>query len=320
LTYASPPGPDSMRPFTAVLAVVLASAVPVAADIVGGGGSATTDCLLVFDAAVNSPPTRPHDIRCTDGAPCDADGTVNGSCQFAVAVCANSTVEPRCTLNGVGSVTVDHALDNGDRRFDPEFQALQTRIGSTIDPPTTQSDRCTAATNFHVPVTLSGGVCRKSRKTVRIVTISTPIGGRLFKDKDKLKLTCDPAPAGCNPTFSGTFDRIQNQIFNQSCALSGCHDSQTQQAGMILEVGASYGNIVDVPATTPNVPADWRRVLPGDSSRSFLFHKVTGDLDAGQGARMPFASPPLDQHLIDIIQLWIDAGAPDTGWVPGTEQ
>src|SRR5437899_741178 len=87
------------------------SAASVAADIVGGGGSATTDCLLVFDAAVNSPPTRPHDIRCTDGAPCDADGTVNGSCQFAVAVCANSTVEPRCTLNGVGSVTVDHALD-----------------------------------------------------------------------------------------------------------------------------------------------------------------------------------------------------------------
>jgi hypothetical protein len=102
-----------MRPFAAVLAVVLASAAPVAADIVGGGGSVTTDCLLVFDAAVNSPPTRPHDIRCTDGDPCDADGTVNGSCQFAVAVCANSTADPRCTLNGVGSVTVDHALDNG---------------------------------------------------------------------------------------------------------------------------------------------------------------------------------------------------------------
>jgi hypothetical protein len=311
-----------MRPF-ALLAVLLMAA-PAAAVIVGGGGSPSTDCLLVFDAAVNTPVTRPHHIRCADGDPCDADGTVNGSCQFEVAVCANSTVDPRCTLNGVGSITVDHALDDGDRRFDPEFQALQTRIGSTIDPPSTDPDRCTAPTNFHVAVIgpLAGGVCKKSRKTVKIVTISNPIGGRLFKDTDKIKLTCDPAPTGCDPMafFSGTFDRIQKQVFNQSCALSGCHDSQTQQENMILEIGASYGNIVDVTPTNPDVPVDWKRVLPGDSSRSFLFHKITGDLDAGQGSRMPLGNPPLDQHLIDIIQLWIDAGAPDMGWVPGTDQ
>jgi hypothetical protein len=33
---------------------------------------------------------------------------------------------------------------------------------------------------------------------------------------------------------------------------------------------------------------------------------------------MPFGQPALDDHLVDVIRLWIEAGAPDTGWVPGT--
>jgi len=301
----------------------LAFALPARALIVGGGGSPTSDCLLVFSTDANSPPDHPRNIRCADGDPCDLDGTVNGSCQFAIAVCANSTADARCTLNGVRSITVDHAEDNGDPRFDPEFQALQTRIDNTIDPPSTDPDRCTAATNFHVAVQwpFGGGRCIKGRKTLRIVTLSTPTAGKIYKDTDRIKLTCDPAPAGCSPRafYGGTFDRIQHQVFNQSCALSSCHDSQTHQANMILETGASYGNLVNVTPTNPNVPPDWKRVLPGDSSRSFIFHKITGTLTAGEGSPMPFGGPSLDQHLIDIIQLWIDGGAPDTGWVPGTD-
>jgi hypothetical protein len=168
-------------------------------------------------------------------------------------------------------------------------------------------------------VPLASGACRKTSKTLKIVTQSTPVGGRIYKDTDRLKLTCEPAATGCQPVYAGTFDRIQRQIFDQSCAVSGCHDSQTHQANMILETGAAYGNLVNVTPTNTFVPADWRRVLPGDSTRSFIYHKVTGDLTAGEGARMPFGGPNLDPHLVDIIMLWIDAGAPDTGWVPGTD-
>ena len=301
----------------------LAFAVPARALIVGGGGSPTSDCLLVFSTDANSPPDHPRNIRCADGDPCDLDGAVNGSCEFAIAVCLNSTVDARCTLNGVQSSTVAHGADNGDPRFDPEFQALQTRIDN-LDLPTTDPDRCTGSSSLRVAVKgpFGGGRCVKGRKTVSVVTLSTATAGKIYKDTDHLKLTCDPAPAGCSPRafYDGTFDRIQRQIFDQSCAVSGCHDSQTHQANMILETGASYGNLIDVTPTNTNVPADWKRVLPGDSSRSFLFHKITGTLDAGQGASMPFGGPQLDQHLIDIIQLWIDAGAPnDTTWVPGTD-
>src|SRR5713101_2340861 len=172
--------------------------------VVGGGGSPATDCLLVFEANVNSPLAKPRNISCTDGDPsCDIDHTVNGLCEFALAVCANSTFDPRCTLNGVRSITVDHAQDNGDPKFDPEFQSLQQRIDNTIAPPTTEANVCTAPSLFLLPVSgpFAGPVCRRTRKTVHIVTLSTPVNSKIFKDTDKMTLTCNPAPppAGCDP-------------------------------------------------------------------------------------------------------------------------
>jgi hypothetical protein len=308
----------------ALVALLVSMTAPAHALLVRGGGSVVNDCLLVFDAPANTPLAKPRHVRCTDGdSSCDADGVVNGRCQFAIGVCANSTFDVRCTSNGVQSVTVAHAADNGDRKFDTEFQALQTRIDGTVDPPSTDPDRCTVPTNLHVPVLgpFAGNVCQPGRKVLKIVTVSLPSGGKVRRDSDKIKLTCDPAPTGCDPQtfYDGTFDRIQRQIFSQRCAISPCHDSQSQQASLTLEAGSSYGALVDVTPTTTSVPVDWKRVLPGDSTRSFLLHKVNGDLAAGQGSRMPLVGPPLDAHLIDVIRLWIEAGAPDTGWVPGTE-
>jgi hypothetical protein len=312
--------------------------------VVGGGGSPTTDCLLVFAANVNSPLAKPRNISCTDGDPsCDIDHTVNGVCEFALAVCANSTFDPRCTLDGVQSITVDHAKDNGDPRFDPEFQALQQRIDNTIAPPTPDANVCTASTVFRLAVngpTLgnAGNVCKRTRKTVRVTTQSTLMSGKIFKDKDKMTLTCNPAPPpdGCNPVvfFTDTFDRIQRQVFDRSCALSGCHDSQTHQNGLILESGASYNNLINImPFNQAAQDAGWKRVVmssssAGDPVTSYIYRKVTGDLpDNTFGVRMPFHRAALDPHLIDVIMLWIQNGAPQACWmpppmcwVPGTDQ
>src|SRR5262245_1844075 len=120
------------RRFVAIAAVALL-APSARAIVIGGGGSSRTDCLAVFDSAVNYPPDNPKRFRCKDGDPCDADGIVNGVCAFDLTLCANSTYDPsRCTLAGVKSIVVDHAVDNGDRSFDPDFQALQNRIDNAI--------------------------------------------------------------------------------------------------------------------------------------------------------------------------------------------
>ena len=314
------------------LAALLAAALPmtVEAVIVGGGGSSKIDCLVVFDGDINYPPDKPKRFRCKDGDPCDADGTVNGVCEFDLTICANSSYNPsRCTMVGVESITVDHALDNGDPKFDPDFQALQSRVNSGIvgpsDPPNTDPDTCTLPSSFFVPVVgpLAGNVCRKGKKEVRLTSYSAPVLGVRKKDRDKMKLECEPAAAGCDPMaiYTGTFDRIQRQIFNQSCAVSGCHDSQSQTGGLLLETGASYDNLIDVTPTTPGAQAaGWKRVdaMNASADTSFLYHKLTGDLDGTQGPRMPLFAGALDDYLVEIIRLWIEDGAPHDGWVPGT--
>jgi hypothetical protein len=308
---------------------------PALALVIAGGGKGSTDCLGVFQVSDTVPLKGSNHINCIDGdATCDADGVVNGVCQIPVAVCANSTAASSCTLDGVESMVVDHSADNGDPKFDPEFQALQTRLDTQIQPPAAATDECTNPTNFHV--TISGpfksgtkNTCKSSTKTVKLTTVSTVINGKISTDTDTLKLTCLPAAGGCDPQilFDGTFDRIQKQVFNQTCALSHCHDSQTRSGDLLLETGAADTNLINVePSTSAALGAGWKRVtvltpdVSGDSSTSFLYHKVKGDLpDASYGVRMPKGKPKLKSTLTSVIQLWIDAGAPQTGWVPGTD-
>ena len=312
------------RVFAAALIGLLFPTGVAGATIVAGGGPRSQDCLAVFDTPVALAPNV-RTIRCVDGDPaCDADLEVNGECRFPVAVCANSTHEPLCSLAGVQSMFVAHSEDNGDPRFDPDFQALQSRIDNQIDPPTADADSCTSASNIVVRLKgpFAGNRCRQATKQIKLTTTSTFQGNRFYTDSDTLRLICRPTVDSCDPLslFDGTFDRVQKQIFNNSCALSGCHDSESTAAGLLLEVGAAYTQIVGVmPNNVAAQGLGWDRITPGDPEMSFLYHKVTGDLGPGLGSRMPLGRPPLAANLIEIIRLWIEAGAPETGWVPGTD-
>jgi hypothetical protein len=185
---------------------------------------------------------------------------------------------------------------------------------------------CAFSSRISIPVVgpLKGNVCKRGKKKLKITSYSTPVFGVIAKDVDKMTLECDAATNGCTPIafFSGTFDRIQRQVFDQKCAVSGCHDSQTHQKDLVLEAGSSYSNIADyTPTTSAAAALGWKRIDAAGMSpdNSYLYHKITGDLPDGTlGARMPLVGSALDPTLIDVIKLWIEAGAPDTGWVPGT--
>jgi hypothetical protein len=298
--------------------------------IVGGGGGRRTDSLAVLNAEANRPARRPRHVRCVDGNPCDADGTVNGRCAFPVAACVNSTLIAKCHLTGVETLTIAHAEDNGDPDFDPDFQALQARVDSDLALPTADPNQCTQFSTIQVPVRgpFRNNRCKKGRKRLRMTAVSTLVEGRRVKiDKDHLKLTCEPAEAGCSPRdfFASTFDRVQRQIFNQSCALSACHDSPSVAGDLLLETGAALGNRVNVvPTNGVAAAAGWKRVaVPaagvGALEESYLLHKLNGDVAGGLGSRMPLGGGKLDRTLVDVVTLWIAAGAPAEGWVPGTD-
>ncbi len=306
------------------LALVLA-ADPAAGTTVGGGGSKKTDCLGVFETSVALPEGKRR-IICVDGDPaCDTDATIDGKCTFDLSVCVNSTFSPKCNLTGVESIFVEHSADNGDPKFDPDFQALQDRIDNELDLPNSDAE-CTNASFLTVWVDgpYPGNRCRAGKKKVKTTTQSEfDIGaGKTFVDKDAMKFICKPAPTGCDPQslFAGTYDRIQTQIFDRSCAVSACHDSQSFAGGLLLETGASYTSLVNVaPVNFAAGQAGWLRVTPGNDATSFLHQKVQGGLDDPFGDRMPRGRGKLKSFLRDIIQLWILAGAPETGWVPGTD-
>jgi hypothetical protein len=320
--------PNAIALFVAALAAIDFGYVNASAAVItGGGGSKSTDCLAVFDAAVNSPASNPRNIVCEDGAACDQDTTINGICEVSVVVCANSAAIPECSFSGVDGIIVDHAEDDGDPKFDPEFQALQTRIEADIDPPTAAS-LCTSPSQFRVAIKgpLANNRCRRNTKRLRLTAESDVIAGRVYSDRDSLKIVCLPSTlsGGCDPQvlFTSTFDRIQKQVFNQSCALSSCHDSQSQTGGLLLETGASHASLINQDPTNPAAFGNgWKRVTPNDPTNSFIFHKINGDLPSGAfGERMPLGRPKLPRVLRDLIEIWIQNGAPDGsgGWIPGT--
>ncbi len=320
------------------LAVTLALSAPAAAIIVGGGGSKSQDCLVVFDADANFPTSDPREVRCVDGdSSCDKDGIVNGVCSLSIRVCANSTFSSACSVSGVAEINVAHSSDTGtDPKFDPDFLAIRQAIGTDLGDftvPVTAPDTCTDPIVLEIPIKgpLSGNRCGRRRKTVVLDSVSPP--PELVRDIDRLELSCEPAASvdSCNPKklFNSTFDRIQKQIFYQNCAVSGCHDSQSQTGGLLLETGASYNNLVNHAPSNPfAAAAGWLRVdatvpdMSGDLDKSYLYHKIQGDLpDSDYGLRMPRNRPRLNHTLREIIRAWIEAGAPpDTPdlWVPGT--
>jgi hypothetical protein len=103
-------------------------------------------------------------------------------------------------------------------------------------------------------------------------------------------------------TAALTFTEINETVFQKSCAFTGCHASDTKQAGLDLSEGNAYANLVDVPSTeNPSL----KRVDPGNSANSYLVKKLKGE----GTTRMPLNRAPLSDETITAIAAWIDDGA-----------
>ncbi len=92
-------------------------------------------------------------------------------------------------------------------------------------------------------------------------------------------------------------------IFTRSCARSGCHDATGSQAGLILAVGQSHANLVNVPCI---LEPPTLRVKTGDAVHSYLVIKLEGRQSMGRS--MPKIGSITGTELQNI-KNWISKGA-----------
>ncbi|MEW5764751.1 MAG: c-type cytochrome domain-containing protein [Acidobacteriota bacterium] len=100
-------------------------------------------------------------------------------------------------------------------------------------------------------------------------------------------------------------DKIQ-PILDRECV--ECHGPKRAKARLDLSAGRAHSNLVGVPSSErPEI----LRVKPGDPEASYLWLKL--DHRAPEGSGMPkglFLSRRLSREDLDLIRLWIQAGAP----------
>ena len=132
---------------------------------------------------------------------------------------------------------------------------------------------------------------------------------------------------GCNKNTvdlenASTFENIQTQILNTSCAVSGCHLSESDgtfpQHGLILTAGKAYQNLVNVTAKNQTAKEEnLKRIVPFDALNSLLYQKLLFETshksNKNFGSIMPLGNDMLFTGQIEYIRRWIEAGAPKEG-------
>jgi hypothetical protein len=91
-------------------------------------------------------------------------------------------------------------------------------------------------------------------------------------------------------------------IFTSRCTNQGCHPGNG--APFSLRVGESYGELVNITATTGPC-AGIPRVKPFSKDSSALYRRILGTC----GQQMPLGLSPLPSDERDLIEDWIDQGA-----------
>ena len=130
-----------------------------------------------------------------------------------------------------------------------------------------------------------------------------------------LLLVASVIPVACGYTTTSTttstsvvsFSQDIQPIFNSNCVI--CHQGASAPEELILETGISYQHLVNVDSIQSSVV----RVAPGNSEKSYLWHKLNGTQKniGGTGLQMPYGAPPLQINQINMVQQWIGQGALD---------
>lgn len=101
-------------------------------------------------------------------------------------------------------------------------------------------------------------------------------------------------PCNYEDKKQSSFEQLQNQLLNTSCAISGCHQSTSEpgflQHGLVLEQSVAYQNLIDQKQKNANALADGLLLIkPFKTKESLLYHKLnfTSHHTSNDGNKMP---------------------------------
>jgi len=120
---------------------------------------------------------------CTDGAACDADGTVNDACLFPIGFCLN-VADPDfsdCNAGHLVAVTISAS---------PVSAAIAATSAKVISALPITTSNCFFSDGYYVPVKITGTGKKTGKGKVKVK--ATAADGR--KDTDTLKMECEPVP------------------------------------------------------------------------------------------------------------------------------
>jgi hypothetical protein len=120
---------------------------------------------------------------------------------------------------------------------------------------------------------------------------------------------------------AGSFAQLNAAVFAPTCATSGCHvaSSAALAGNLALDGESVYGRLVGAVPTNLNAKNDGLRlVVKFQPDSSLLYQKIVMASNAHSGAyggTMPVGKQPLSVGQLEFIRKWIEAGAPEAGYV-----
>jgi hypothetical protein len=117
-------------------------------------------------------------------------------------------------------------------------------------------------------------------------------------------------PAGDGGIGSPTFTNVYTTVLEPNCSLH--HATGAVDGFLTFETKANaYKTLVNVKASGPNCGQSGEtRVVPGSASTSLLYQKVS-ETTPPCGSQMPLNANPLSVADQQLIEDWINAGAPN---------
>lgn len=102
----------------------------------------------------------------------------------------------------------------------------------------------------------------------------------------------------CLDTYTATVE----PVVARKCA--ACHNNASPGSGVSFQKGSGYDFLVNVASEQK---PDMMRVTPGDTSLSYLAHKISGTHETvgGSGTKMP-PSGRLREAEVEAILTWIE--------------